>query len=286
MYKIAILGCENSHADTFLDFILKEMRYTDVEVIGVYSEDTEAAKKLNEKYGVYTAQSYDEFVGKADGILITARHGGNHLKYAKPYIKSGVPMFIDKPVTVSEEEAVELKKELTENNVRVCGGSVCRYPELIQELKRHVREKTYGKVYGGVLRAPIDMRNSYGDFFFYAQHLVQAMCEIFGFYPSSVKAFVNENVINCTVRYDEYDVNLVYVGGEYSYYAGINCEKNAVFEKYSLDGSFEKEFDTFYKLLCGGEQPESYEDFIAPVFIMNAIDRSIKNGTEEKINKQ
>ena len=119
MYKIAILGCENSHADTFLDFILKEMRYTDVEVIGVYSEDTEAAKKLNEKYGVYTAQSYDEFVGKADGILITARHGGNHLKYAKPYIKSGIPMFIDKPVTVSEEEARD-SKDSTENDSEDC----------------------------------------------------------------------------------------------------------------------------------------------------------------------
>ena len=28
-----------------------------------------------------------------------------------------------------------------------------------------------------------------------------------------------------------------------------------------------------------------YEDFIAPVFIMNAIDRSLKSGKEEKINE-
>ena len=286
MYKIAILGCENSHANTFLDFVIKNKLYPDVEIVGVYSDDVEAAKKLNEAYGVYVAESFDEFVGKVDGIMITARHGDNHYKYAKPYINSGIPMFIDKPITISEKEAVELKNELIKSGTRVCGGSVCKYPEFIRELKKNVVEKTYGEVYGGTLRAPIDPKNPYGDFFFYAQHLVQAMCEIFGYYPNSAKAFVNGKVTNCTVRYDDYDVNLVYVQGEYSYYAGINCEKNAIFSKYELSGSFEKEFEGFYSLLEGKEQEESYEDFIAPVFILNAIDRSIKSGNEEQISRQ
>ena len=35
MYKIAVLGCENSHADAFLDFIYNKKMVTDVEVIGV-----------------------------------------------------------------------------------------------------------------------------------------------------------------------------------------------------------------------------------------------------------
>ena len=29
----------------------------------------------------------------------------------------------------------------------------------------------------------------------------------------------------------------------------------------------------------------SYEDFIAPVFVLNAIQRSLESGNEEKINK-
>lgn len=286
MYKIAILGCENSHANTFLNYIIKDKLYTDIEVVGVYSDDTEAAEKLSREYGVYTAKSFDEFAGKTDGILITARHGANHYKYAKPYLGTGIPMFIDKPITISEKEAVDLKKELIKNGVRVCGGSVLKYPDMIRELKKNVAEKTYGQCYGGLLRAPINMVNDYGDFYFYSQHLVQAMCEIFGYYPNSVKAYVNQDVITCVVRYDEYDVNLVYVDGNSHYYAGINCEKNAGFSEFKLDGCFEREFETFYGLLKGGEQSESYDDFIAPVFILNAIDRSIKSGKEEKITRQ
>ena len=39
----------------------------------------------------------------------------------------------------------------------------------------------------------------------------------------------------------------------------------------------------FYKLLCGEAQTKSYEDFIKPVFVMNAINRSFKSGKEEKV---
>ena len=50
MYKVAILGCENSHADSFLSLI-KDGLYPDLEVVGVYSHEEEPPKKLQEKYG-------------------------------------------------------------------------------------------------------------------------------------------------------------------------------------------------------------------------------------------
>lgn len=286
MYKIAILGCENSHANTFLNFIIRDKLYTDIEVIGVYSEDTEAAKKLNDTYGVPVAKSYDEFVDKADGIIITARHGDKHYQYAKPYIESAIPLFIDKPVTISEEDAISLKNDLIKSGSKVCGGSVCKFPAFIKELKSAVKENTYGKVYGGLLRGPVILENDYGNFYFYSQHLVQAMCEIFGYFPNSVKAYVNGGVITCTVRYDEYDVNIVFADDDSAFYAGINCEKYGVFSEYTLDGCFNEEFESFYKLLKGEEQTETYNEFISPTLILNAIDRSMQSGKEEAILKQ
>ena len=57
MYKIAILGCENSHADSYLDFIVKDKIYTDIEVLGIYSDEEDANKRLSEKYGVPVMKS-------------------------------------------------------------------------------------------------------------------------------------------------------------------------------------------------------------------------------------
>ena len=34
MYKIAILGCENSHADSFLSFAKNDNEFSDIEVNG------------------------------------------------------------------------------------------------------------------------------------------------------------------------------------------------------------------------------------------------------------
>lgn len=285
MYKIAILGCENSHANSFLNIILKDNLYTDIEVVGVYSCDEEAAKKINEEYGVYVAKSYDEFVGKVDGIVITARHGDNHYKYAKPYLKSGIPMFVDKPITVSIEDAENFKKDLIENNVRVSGGSTLKHPLAIKELKYAVENSTYGKTYGGHFRAPINMENEYGNFYFYSQHLIQMVCEVFGYFPCSAIAFKNNEKINCTLRYENCDVNLLYVDGNFKYMGQISCEKGAVLKDVSLDGCSEKEFAEFYNILSGGSMTQTYDEFFAPVYIMNAIDASLQSGKEEKIER-
>lgn len=82
MKKIVILGCENSHADMFLGFMKGNEKYADLQVAGVYSDDKTAAEKLAEKYGVKVMSAYDEAVGKVDGVIVTARHGNNHYKYA------------------------------------------------------------------------------------------------------------------------------------------------------------------------------------------------------------
>ena len=285
MYKIAILGCENSHANQFLSYIITDKKYPDIEVVGVYSDDIEAANKLSDSFGVKVAESYDEFAGKVDGIVITARNGANHYKYAKPYIPYGIPMFIDKPITNTEEDAIQLKKDLMEYNVRVCGGSSLKYPQLIQDLKKVVREETYGEVYGGFLRAPVSMVNDYGDFYFYSQHLVQMMTEIFGYFPQYVQAFRKGKVITCVVRYEKYDVTLTYVDGITTYFAGVNTLEKACIDKFGFGNCFEQEFASFYNILTGGAQEQTYDEFMAPVFILNAIERSMNSGRLEIVNR-
>ena len=124
MKRIAILGCENSHADHFLKALRENPDYADYEMVGIYSIDEEASQKLHEEFGAPILSSFDEAVGKIDGLIITARHGDSHYKFAKPYIDSGIPMFIDKPITVKEDEAVEFMKRLRERGVRISGGYI------------------------------------------------------------------------------------------------------------------------------------------------------------------
>lgn len=287
MKKIAILGCENSHADTFLNFIFNTDNYSDLEVLGVYSNEPEAAKKLNEKYGVAILQDYADAVGKIDALIVTARHGDLHYEYARPYIESGIPMFIDKPVTIKEAEAIEFMKELKARGIPVVGGSSLKHDAGVKALKKEREESLDGATLGGFVRAPLDMVNNYGGFYFYAPHLVEVVSEIFGRYPLSVEAKTEGELTRVEFNYENYSVDAMFVDHNYLYYACRYAEKSVKgmnLECTDTNNWFKSEFDEFYALLKDGKMPYSYEDLISSVFVMNAIERSMTSGKEEKVN--
>ena len=131
------------------------------------------------------------------------------------------------------------------------------------------------------------MENPWGGFFFYSQHLVEVLCTIFGFYPKSVKAYSNGSTHTVVFRFEKYDIIGVFQQyGDYSYYAcrfTINGASGGAYE--DINECFNREFAEFYRILSGGEQATSYKDFISPVFIINAIKRSLDSGKEELVKE-
>lgn len=288
MKKIAILGCENSHANAFLKYIKEKKEFSDIDVVGIYSDEAEPCEKLANEFGVRIMSSYDEAVGRIDGLVVTARHGDNHYKYAKPYIESGIPMFIDKPITVNEDEALEFMRALKSAGVRVTGGSSLRHDAFVRELRDDAVGGIDGGTLGGFVRAPLNSKNAYGGFFFYAQHLVEIVCEIFGRYPRTVRTSVSGDKTTVIFRYDDYDCVGLFVEGNNIYYACRMSEKRckgADLKKGEGNDWYYMEFSEFSSLLNGEDQDLSYDDFIAPVFVMNAIYRSLESGNEEKVRE-
>ncbi len=284
MKRIAILGCENSHANAFLKFIREREEFSDVQVVGVYSDQKEAAEKLREQFGVPVMEDYADAVGQLDGLIITARHGDNHYKYAKPYINSGIPMFIDKPITVSEAEAVAFMRKLKEKNTPISGGSSLKQDVYVKQLKLAAQDRVGGATLGGYVRAPYQKENPYGGFYFYAQHLVEMVCEIFGRFPLSVTAKENGGQIHVLFHYEDYDCVGLFCDNNYYYYASRMAESDVQsFIIPSTEDWFYEEFKEFYGILSGEAQTATYEEFISPVFIMNAIQRSLLSGKEEAI---
>ncbi len=287
MKRIAILGCENSHANNFLKAIKENEAYSkEYEVIGVYSDEEEPPKKLQAEYGCPILASYDEAVGKVDGVIITARHGANHYKYAKPYIEAGIPMFIDKPITCDCDEAVKFMRELREAGIKISGGSSLSQADEIIALREEAATEKDGKTVGGIVRAPIQTDSPYGGFWFYSQHLVEMVCSVFGRYPKSVKAFKVANQTTVVFRYESYDITGVLVEHAPKYYAARFTEKTVSGgDVLSSPNWFKREFADFDGIMNGGEQPLSYEDFISPVFVIKAIIDSLATNEEVEVKR-
>ena len=284
MYKIAILGCENSHANQFIELIKKDKKFYDVEVVGVYSDDEAALKALADKYQLYAMKSYDEFVGQLDGVMVTARHGNNHLKYVEPYLSSKIAVFVDKPITISISDALSLAKQLEEYGNRFTGGSMLKFSKLISELKKDVKKEAYGKTIGGLVRAPLSLENEYGGFYFYSQHLVEMVCEVFGRFPKSVQAVQNDVNVTVIFRYDNYDITGVFTGDAWVYSATRLSVDKTYGDMIVLSDESKKEFEEFYNCLKDKGEQMDVKEFISPVFILNAIEKSLESGKEEKIS--
>ena len=100
MIKIAILGFENSHSWLFASYLAPKKgkkKFKDVELLGIYGDpnedgyDTALAEIGKFSDCPIYSDDYNRFLDEADAVMITARHGANHFKYAKNILKKVFP---------------------------------------------------------------------------------------------------------------------------------------------------------------------------------------------------
>ena len=124
MFRVGILGTENSHAMAFAQILNGykpefTSQFNDFRVVAVGGIDPEASKNVAEKCGIDTiVNKPEDMVGMVDAVMITCRDGQYHAPYARPFIAAGIPAFIDKPFTSNPEEALALAKLAKEKHIR------------------------------------------------------------------------------------------------------------------------------------------------------------------------
>lgn len=285
--KLAFVGVENSHAPAFLQLIQKNPeKYGDIEVVGVYSYDGAAADKLVADglapRAVRTAGAFltgADGVDAADCVVNTARHGDNHYEYSLPYLRAGIPMFIDKPFAMTTERAREMVEAAKAGGANLCGGSCLKFAPELAALKRSIEAGELGSVLSATFSAPVNMSNPYGGFFFYAQHLLQMMTAVFGNHAQSVYARARDNAVTAIVTYPHIDITLHYVG--YCYSASIYGDKASRHVQIGdVSALYGPEFDELHTMLRTGIMPETYDDLLYPVSVLEALYLSYKTGRE------
>ena len=73
MYRIAILGCENSHANSFLNHVKNTDYKNEIEFVGVYSNEEEPAKKLSEEFGLKVFSSSVNLTENCEKIVLSVK---------------------------------------------------------------------------------------------------------------------------------------------------------------------------------------------------------------------
>ncbi|MFW6156613.1 MAG: Gfo/Idh/MocA family protein [Armatimonadota bacterium] len=148
MMRIGIVDADSSHSTEFTKRInhvdIGEEQWVEgarvVAAFPGYSEAVHDWRSKNETYtqalidyGVEMVDSPEALLPKIDAALVSSDDGRRHYAAAKMLIEAGVPTFVDKPMTCSLTEAVELAERAEERGVPLYSGSSLRYaPDLIE----------------------------------------------------------------------------------------------------------------------------------------------------------
>lgn len=291
MYRIGIIGAENSHALSFAKQINLDTtetgarKYPDMEVIGVYGSDPQTAKDVAEKTGIsFIPQSPEEFLGKVDAMMITARKGSEHYGYALPFLRQGMPLFIDKPVTADPQQALELFREAKKSGSPISGGSGCKLAYDVAMIRANVEKLvSQDKMITASMNFSADLNSIYDGFYFYAPHLVEMTLAAFGDDLRSVRAFENNGCVTALARYDRFDVTLHFTPGANGSSCVVYSKERNFFREIDIALIFKQETEDFAEMVRTGVSPIAPEKLIRPIFIVDAILRSLPTGEEIQI---
>lgn len=290
MYRIGILGTENSHAMAFTQ-IFNGMNeeyageFEDIRVVGSYSRYPESDKALMEKGGTeFIADRPEDLLGKVDAVMVTARDGAYHAEFARPFIEAGIPAFIDKPFTRDGEEAVALARLAKEKKVPLVGGSSLKLCMETRRLAAFV-QKNEGKILGGSVVSPVSMNNEYGNFYFYSSHLAEISLSVFGYHPEWVMASETAAGVGVLTHYNGFDISNHFTEGMYEYSGTVITKEGIRTQNIGLDNAYAEECRSFARMLRTGHMDYTYEQLVQPVFYLNAIDRAMKTGVKQQVIK-
>jgi predicted dehydrogenase len=184
MFKIGILGSDNSHADRFSEILNRPdhpsyLPDSGAQVVAIWGQEAERTQQVAENSKIATiVDSPTDMIGQVDAVICVTRHGGLHRELVTPYLEAGIPTFVDKPLAVDPADARAIVALAQQHNVPFTSFSTVRFSADTRAYLVEVQK--LGDVRTGVYTGPASRRNIYGGMIFYAIHSIELMLAVQG----------------------------------------------------------------------------------------------------------
>jgi hypothetical protein len=284
VYKIGIVGSDNSHAVVFSQIangVDGENYVPGFKVTHLFGLDDKRNKEVAEKGKIENIVSdINEMIGKIDIAFIEFRHGGLHLEYAKPFIENKVPVFVDKPIAATTSDARKLIHLAKENQVLLTSFSTLRFTNVVQELKKNFEKED--PVFLSVL-GPGDMQSEYGGLIFYGIHCTEIFNEISGTGVKEVYSIRKNGNIIATLLHEKL-IGTIKIAPEMPYLFSIEIltKKSYFSSKVDIESCYKNGMIKIKEMLDKKQLVLSENEMFEPVAAVKAIEGSILSGKKVK----
>lgn len=136
-------------------------------------------------------ENYLDLLGKVDAVIVARDDFENHFSMVKPFLEAGLPVFVDKPLSVDLSELRIYKPYLEKGQLMSCSGM--RYARELDESRANLA--VFGRV--KLIRGAIVL-----SWEKYGVHLLEAMLAMTPAHPVSVRMAVADHA-SATIRLDD-----------------------------------------------------------------------------------
>ena len=177
--KIGIIGLDTSHSPAFIGLLNSEdpkPEHEGFRVVAAYPYGSKTIENSFKRIPVYTEKAKENGVEIVSSITELLEKVDCVMLETNEVLKSGKPMFIDKPVAADLVDAIAIFKLADQYNVPIFSSSALRFVPKNVDL----RNGKYGKVLGADCYSPAPSEPSHPDFSWYGIHGVEILYTIMG----------------------------------------------------------------------------------------------------------
>lgn len=283
MIKLALLGSDSTHGTHFAKLAhpltgqFKSVRFT--HIFGLDEAATKEMAAVGDIPNIVCDPS--EMLDKVDGAVLVFRHGDLHMEYALPFIARKIPIWVDKPFAINPSDARLMLDTAKTHGTLITGGSTYKSSKFIPHIKKELASGRLGDIYSVAIDYNIFPNSPYGGFHFYAAHLIEMCCELFGYDMRSVATMQTDKNILVKATFEDMQVFLNYTQFCYGHFAVVIGSKESISVPVDrIEDTYHAAFGEFEKMIRSGKMPFDPENLYKVTIITNAIEKSMSTGKE------
>lgn len=285
--RLGIIGTDTSHVIAFTKTFNDPANPDHIpgaKIVAAYkggSPDVESsrsrvdgyAKELKEKWNLAIVPDIASLCGKVDAILLESVDGRKHLPQAREAFKCGKPVFIDKPLAGTYEDALEIAKLAKQAGVRWTSASSLRWSEIATTMKF---EDTKAVITWGP--GP-EEEHHYLDLSWYAIHPVEMLFAIMGPGCTEVSRTTSPDGDMVVGKWSNGRIGTVRTGKPYSDYGAVVFRAKQTAQSHpKMKAGYPPMLREVMKFFQGGPLPVSNEETLEIFAFMDAAQKSKEQG--------
>lgn len=227
------------------------------------------AEEIRTKYGVEIVDSLPALLSKVDAVLLESVDGRAHLPLFREIVKAGKPVFIDKPLASTMEDALAIARLASEAKVPWFSASALRFSRVLPELK-------VSGLQGALVWAPAPLEEHHAlDLTWYGIHGVEILYTLLGPGCQEVTRTSTPEADVVTGRWRDGRIGTIRFGREnQNYGATVFTAKEARTSKESLYTGYAQLVTEIVRFFQTGQAPVANAETLEMFAFMEAAQRS------------